>query len=128
MTIEGDADIRRREAADWFARLNQRTVTTGDVKGFSEWRRDPANAQAFGRVEALWDAAGTLAKDPEMASLTREAAGLRPPQTAFDDRSPPADRRPRRLGAGLRRRRLPLAFAATDALRHGGRGTTHDPA
>lgn len=80
MTIEGDADIRRREAAEWFARLNQRTVTTADVKGFSEWRRDPANAQAFGRVEALWDAAGTLAKDPEMKALTREASGVRPPQ------------------------------------------------
>ncbi len=79
MTNEGDADIRRREAADWFARLNQRRVTTADVKGFSEWRRDPANAQAFGRVEALWEAAGTLAKDSEMASLTREASGLRPP-------------------------------------------------
>lgn len=79
MTIEGDADIRRREAAEWFARLNQRTVTTADVKGFSEWRRDPANAQAFGRVEALWDAAGTLAKDPEMKALTREASGVRPP-------------------------------------------------
>jgi transmembrane sensor len=74
MTIEGDVDIRRKEAADWFARLNQRTVTTADVKGFSDWRRDPENARAFNRVEAMWEAAGALAKNPEMASLTREAA------------------------------------------------------
>ena len=79
MTIEGDVDIRRREAAEWFTRLNQRTVTTADVKGFSEWRRDPENARAFSRVEAMWDAAGALAKSPEMSALAREAAGLRPP-------------------------------------------------
>jgi ferric-dicitrate binding protein FerR (iron transport regulator) len=125
MTIEGDVDIRRREAAEWFARLNQRTVTTADVKGFSEWRRDPENARAFSRVEAMWDAAGALAKSPEMSALAREAAGLRPPQTAFDDRPPPTDRRRRRLGAGLRRDCFRLAVPAADALRHGGRGTTH---
>ena len=73
MTIEGDVDIRRKEAADWFALLNQRKVTTADVKNFSEWRRDPDNARAFSRVEAMWDAAGSLAKNPEMAAMTREA-------------------------------------------------------
>ncbi|MET3837881.1 transmembrane sensor [Brevundimonas sp. UYEF29] len=74
MTIEGDVDTRRKEAADWFARLNQRTVTTADVRGFSDWRRDPENARAFSRVEAMWEAAGTLAKNPDMANLTRDAA------------------------------------------------------
>ncbi|PZO09109.1 MAG: iron dicitrate transport regulator FecR [Alphaproteobacteria bacterium] len=73
MTIEAEADIRRKEAAEWFSRLNQRKVTTADIKDFSDWRRDPENARAFSRLEAMWDAAGTLAKSPQMAALTEEA-------------------------------------------------------
>ncbi|GAA0625029.1 FecR family protein [Brevundimonas kwangchunensis] len=74
MTIEAEADIRRKEAADWFSKLNQRKVTTADIKGFSAWRRDPENARAFSRLEAMWDAAGTLAKTSGMAALTEDAA------------------------------------------------------
>ena len=73
MTIEAEAEIRRKEAAEWFSRLNQRQVTTADIKDFSDWRRDPENARAFSRLEAMWDAAGTLAKTPGMAALTEEA-------------------------------------------------------
>ena len=73
MTIEAEAEIRRKEAAEWFSRLNQRQVTTADIKAFSDWRRDPENARAFSRLEAMWDAAGTLAKTPGMAALTEEA-------------------------------------------------------
>ena len=47
MTTEADADIRRKETADWFARLNQRKVSTTDVRAFSAWRADSANAAAF---------------------------------------------------------------------------------
>ncbi len=74
MTIEAEADIRRKEAAEWFSRLNQRKVTTADIKNFSDWRRDPENARAFSRLEAMWDAAGTLASTPGMAALTEDAA------------------------------------------------------
>ena len=73
MTIEAEADIRRKEAVEWFTRLNQRKVTTADVRGFSVWRRHPDNARAFQKVEAMWDAAGALAGNPEMAALTTEA-------------------------------------------------------
>ncbi|WP_374386342.1 FecR domain-containing protein [Brevundimonas sp.] len=73
MTTEADADIRRKETADWFARLNQRKVTTADVKAFSAWRRDPENAQAFDRMQAMWDATRTLADQPEMAALSQDA-------------------------------------------------------
>ena len=73
MTIEAEADIRRKEAVEWFTRLNQRKVTTADVRGFSAWRRDPANAHAFQKIEAMWDAAGALAGNPELAALTAEA-------------------------------------------------------
>jgi transmembrane sensor len=73
MTIEADADIRRKEAVEWFARLNQRKVTTADVRGFSDWRRDPENARAFQKVETMWEAAGALAGNPDMDALTAEA-------------------------------------------------------
>nr|WP_314121543.1 FecR family protein [uncultured Brevundimonas sp.] len=96
MTIEEDVDIRRKEAAAWFARLNQRKVTTADVKNFSEWRRDPENARAFTRIEEMWDAVGTLAKNPEMAALKREAA------------APPVAPKRRRPGAG---RLVPIGVA-----------------
>ena len=74
MTIEAEADIRRKEAAEWFTTLSQRKVTTADIKAFSVWRRDPENARAFSRLEAMWDAAGTLANTPGMAALTEDAA------------------------------------------------------
>lgn len=74
MTVETGHDTRTREAAEWFARLKQRRVHRADVEAFSAWRREPENAAAFARLEALWDAAGVLAADPEMAELTRAAA------------------------------------------------------
>ena len=83
MTIEAEADIRRKEAVEWFARLNQRKVTTADVRGFSAWRRDPANAHAFQKIEAMWDAAGALAGDTRVTALgtrfdvRRSGAGAR---------------------------------------------------
>ncbi len=74
MTVDTDADIRRREAAAWFARLKQRRVESEDVQAFSEWRRSPENAAAFARIEAMWDAAEVLTHDEDMAELTRAAA------------------------------------------------------
>lgn len=73
MTVDVEADIRRRQAADWFARLNQRAVSAADVKAFSAWRADPQNASAFDRMQELWAAAGALAGEPGMAALTQQA-------------------------------------------------------
>lgn len=73
MTIEAEADIRRKEAADWFSKLNQRKVTTTDIKAFSDWRKDPENARAFSRLETMWDAAGALAHSPAMVGLAEDA-------------------------------------------------------
>lgn len=103
MTIEAEADIRRKEAAEWFSRLNQRKVTTADVREFSEWRRDPENARAFKRVEAMWDAAGMLAASPEMAVATQEAAS----------RSDQKHTRVRASGSG---RLMPLGAAGAVAV------------
>lgn len=74
MTVDTGADIRRREAAAWFARLKQRRVENEDVEAFSEWRRTPENAEAFARIEAMWETAEVLAHDEDIAALTRAAA------------------------------------------------------
>jgi len=73
MTVDEDADIRRKETASWFARLNQRKVSAADIKAFSAWRRVPENAEAYDRMQAVWEATETLADDAEIAALTRQA-------------------------------------------------------
>lgn len=75
MTVDGDLDIRRQEAAAWFTRLSQRRVSTEDVRAFSAWRRDPRNARAYDRVESVWAASQALSTDPEIAALTAGALG-----------------------------------------------------
>jgi transmembrane sensor len=66
------------EAAGWFARLNQLSVTTKTLWAYQAWRRDPANREAYSRVEAAWDAAGRLTSDPEIRAMTAEALARNP--------------------------------------------------
>lgn len=73
MTAEKDLDARRREAASWFATLNQKRVSAADITAFSQWRRNPENAETYQRIEALWEAAGTLKGDADIAALTQAA-------------------------------------------------------
>ncbi len=73
MTVDDDLDIRRQEAAAWFTRLSRRRVSTDDVRAFSAWRRDPDNARAYERVEAVWTASETLSADADISALTAEA-------------------------------------------------------
>lgn len=87
MTIEADADIRRKEAADWFARLNQRRVTTADVRAFSAWRRDPENARCFARLEAVWSATATLGRAPDIQAMADEASRPRHGRRTGSERS-----------------------------------------
>ena len=71
--VDGDVEIRRREAAEWFARLNQRRVTGDDVRAFSVWRKSPENLAAYERVEALWRAADSLSGDPDIIAALAQA-------------------------------------------------------
>jgi len=64
----GDARTRR-EAAEWFTRLSQPSVTTQSIQAFRAWRRDPGNRAAYDRLEAIWDAAGALTEDPDVQAL-----------------------------------------------------------
>jgi transmembrane sensor len=75
MTVDTNLDARRREAASWFARLNQKRVAATDITAFSQWRRNPDNAAAYARIETLWEAADTLAGDADIAALTEGARG-----------------------------------------------------
>jgi transmembrane sensor len=63
----------RREAADWFARLNSRVVTTEALKDFFAWRAEPANSRAYAALEEVWRQAGRLEGDPDIAVALRAA-------------------------------------------------------
>lgn len=80
MAVENEGDIRRREAAAWFARLDQKRVSATDIQDFFAWRKDPGNARAYERVEKAWSTSQALADDPDIAALTAEALGQAPPQ------------------------------------------------
>lgn len=73
MTADTDLEARRREAASWFATLNQKRVAASDVTAFSQWRRTPENADAYARIETMWEAAGSLKGDADIAALTQGA-------------------------------------------------------
>lgn len=75
MTNDEDAlaTERRAQAAQWYARLKSLPVSKGTLEAFFEWRRDPANAQAFAEAEQLWGDAGRIGARPAMLRLTQEA-------------------------------------------------------
>jgi len=61
------------EAAAWHARLGARNVSTGAIEDFFTWRAEPANAEAYRRVEKIWADTGKVADDPEIARALEEA-------------------------------------------------------
>jgi transmembrane sensor len=77
----------RQEAATWFAKLSRLSVTSEALREFHEWRRDPANAEAYSQVEATWDAAGDLKGDADLRAATAAAlqrsSGTKPRAAAF---------------------------------------------
>jgi transmembrane sensor len=61
------------EAAAWHARLGARSVSTRDVEDFFAWKREPANAEAYRRVELIWGETGKLAGDPDIGAAVDAA-------------------------------------------------------
>jgi len=43
------------QAAAWFARLSQTSLTTPELRGFSAWRRAPRNRAAYAAIESEWE-------------------------------------------------------------------------
>lgn len=82
MSAQASADDRARlEAAEWFARLNSRTITTAALMDFREWRAEAGNAAAWAEQDAVWKAAAKLQNDPEIGAAV-EAALNRPSKRA----------------------------------------------
>lgn len=76
-------ETAEREAAAWHDRLGARSVTTQEIEDFFAWRRTPANADAYRRLEAFWGQTDKLADDKDIARAVDDALSRR------------AERRPR---------------------------------
>jgi transmembrane sensor len=61
------------EAAEWLARLGNHSITTETVREFRAWRDNPANDAAYQEAEAIWEASGKHAADPEIMRMTEAA-------------------------------------------------------
>jgi transmembrane sensor len=64
-----------REAAEWHLRLGEPRVSTQTVQDFFEWRQDPENAAAYGRVETVWKGARAASGSPAVNRAVAEAMG-----------------------------------------------------
>lgn len=68
----------RREAADWHARLQSRSVSNEELERFYRWRGDPTNSRAFEVIDRLWSSSADLGRDPAVRRATREAGRVSP--------------------------------------------------
>jgi transmembrane sensor len=97
--LSADPSPTDLEAAAWFLRLSETSVTTDAVHEFYAWRRNAANAKAYADVERTWEINKRLAKDPDIQAATAAALRRRP--------AAPRVRRAGLLGVG------PFAIGAT---------------
>lgn len=82
----------KAQAADWFARLNRRDVSTADMEAFRLWRKSPGHKEAYDAVDAFWRESKALERDPDIKAALAETVA----RTSLASR-----RRPVRLGYGL---------------------------
>lgn len=72
----------RDEAAGWYAKLNNTTITTETLRAFREWRNgDKRCAEAYQEIDAFWRRAAKIEHDPEIQraigeALAREKKGV----------------------------------------------------
>ena len=73
------------QASDWFARHQAGPLSGADRAAFAQWRlADPAHAQAWREVEALWGVSGAVSDAPEIRALRESAReGLETQRPAF---------------------------------------------
>jgi transmembrane sensor len=69
------------EAALWFSRLNETSISTAAVLEFRQWRVQPGNAEAFQQIEKAWSKTGKIADSSEIQTMVTRAEG-RAQQTA----------------------------------------------
>lgn len=63
----------RDEAARWWARLNNTTITTQDLREFREWKKHGQNAEAFTEIENFWRKVGILQHDEDIQEAAQDA-------------------------------------------------------
>lgn len=73
LTQQGDDRRVLEEAAAWFTRLKQSSVSEATIEEFFAWRGDPVNAEAYAEVVARWRQADRVRNDPELVALTEAA-------------------------------------------------------
>ena len=69
----------RDEAARWYAKLNNLTVTTDCLRQFRDWRDIGDNRQAYADIEAFWKRIEALKADEEIKAAAQEALDRRKP-------------------------------------------------
>jgi transmembrane sensor len=69
----GSAD---EEAAAWLARLQSCSISTAELEAYARWRREPKNAEAYARAEAVWADSARLSNDPDIAQALRGDTGF----------------------------------------------------
>lgn len=84
MSHQAEASRAEAEAARWFEVLRKTSVTTQALREFHVWKRDEANAAAFGRVEAGWKATGALGSRPEVQAAVDEVLARHPARKRVD--------------------------------------------
>lgn len=74
----------RDEAAGWYAKLNNTTISTDTLKAFRDWRNaDERRAEAYREIEEFWRRVAKVENEPEIQraigeALARESKGLSP--------------------------------------------------
>ena len=76
------AAVADREASAWLVTLGEACVTAETLAAFQAWRALPVNAEAYQRMERLWRQTGSLAGDPDIQALTRDALAVKAPPRA----------------------------------------------
>jgi transmembrane sensor len=75
MNRANDDETRARQAAEWLARLNARSVSRTELDDFYIWRRDRENAAAYALAERAWNDSRGLGDDEDIARAVRDALG-----------------------------------------------------
>ncbi|WGU42061.1 MULTISPECIES: FecR family protein [unclassified Phenylobacterium] len=69
----------RDEAARWYAKLNNTTITTQCLREFREWRNIGDNRQAYDDIDAFWKRIEALKADEEIKAAAQEALDRKKP-------------------------------------------------
>lgn len=72
-------DQARREATEWFARLNKLDVPLAEMQAWKLWLDGPGNKAAYDEVDAFWRKSEALKDDPEIKAAVASALGRAAP-------------------------------------------------